>query len=384
MRVTPSVSNTIGFFDKKFEKGQWTEINYADADYLLCRWCAYYLKEEHPSGPYWVRNVGKRSSFKFYDMGNQKRLSLKPGEDAPVDRYIAHQLLRRHDIEETPMTDVFPFVSKVLVIRYGGLGDVLMTLPCVAAAKRNFPHVSFGYSTADPYVRIFEGNEYVDHSYGYEGYDADSYEAVIDLRRVVEVAKDSGVTNRIDIFARYFGVEVEDYSMDYKVTDKDRGEIDAFVPESYVVVQASGSIPRRTPPKAKILEILKGLVEAGLNPVVVDSVVDGDYSLHSVTNLTGKLTIAQLFAVVERADFVIAGDSGVLHVANSLKKRNLGLFGCVESKLRIKGQPHCETIQCNQWSGCEPCNDHQTKTCDRPDLCLAYVPTELILEKVAG
>lgn len=381
MLLTPSRANRIEGFSYSFNQGKWTSIHESDIDYFLCRWCPYLLQEQFNSGPYWIRNVGKRSSFKYYDAGSEKSIRIHNGEDVPVERYIAYQLLRRNDIEPSHTPEILSFSKRALVIRYGGLGDVLMTLPALAAAKAASPRVSFDYSTSDAFVRILEGNPSVDRVFGYTGYNGGDYDLVIDLRRYAEAAEDSASVSRIDIFSRPFGVPITDYSMPYTVFEADREAVRDRVPDRAVVVQASGSIPRRTPPKSKILEIISGLQAMGYSPVVVDNVRDEDYNC--VTNLTGTLTIAELFAVVEMSEFVIAGDSGVLHIANSLKKRNVGLFGCVDHKLRITDQPHCTPIQCNEFSKCGPCNDHQTRQCDRPDLCLASVPTDLILEKVA-
>lgn len=384
MLLTPSKANKINLGSLIFAQGVWTSVPDSELDYLLCRWCPYPLQEDTNSGPYWVRNTGSKTSFKYYNTGSDRRISIKPGKDVAVDRYIAYQLLRRHDIEASPVPEILGKCSKVLVIRYGGLGDVLMTLPGLSKIKAEFPNVSFDYSTSDYLVRLLEGNSAVDRIFGYHGYDGDDYDAVIDLRRTVEIADDSREVSRMDIFARHFGVVVDDYSMPYKVSDKDRGEVDGLVPENPIIVQASGSVPRRTPPKSKILEIIEGIASSGHTPVVVDDRRDDDFSIEGVVNLTGMLTIPQLFAIIERAHSVIAGDSGVLHAANALKKRNVGLFGCVDHRLRVKDQPHCTPIQCNEWSSCSPCNDLQTKQCSRPDLCLAYVPTELIIEKAVG
>jgi len=312
------------------------------------------------------------------------RIRVRPGSDVAVDRYIAYQLLRRSDFVKSPISEILSQCRKALVIRYGGLGDVLMTLPGLMKLKRDFPDVKFDYSTSDYLVRLLDGNPAVDKVFGYHGYDGDDYDVVIDLRRVVEAASDSAETNRIDIFARYFGVTIDDYSMPYYVSDKDRREVDGLVQSDSIIVQASGSIPRRTPPKPKILEIVAGIIRRGYTPVVVDNICDDDYSIEGCVNLTGKLTISQLFAIIEKSYCVIAGDSGILHAANALKKKNVGLFGCVDYRLRVKDQPHCTPIQCNEWSRCGPCNDHQLKQCDRPDLCLAHVPIDLILEKAVG
>ena len=388
MKLTPARAHSIHALGYKFKQDVWTEVSDADLDYLLCRWCPYLFRENFFSGPHWVRNTGtgtgKGSSFRYWERGKEKHIKLPPGEPVPLERHVAYQVLLKSGVEQPPLSDVVSPGERVLVVRNGGLGDVLLTLPALASAKEKLG-VLFDYATADYLVRLPQHNPDIENVFGHHEYNGEDYAAVVDLMRTVEAAGDSPTAHRTDIFARYFGVPAASYKMTYNVIDSERDAIAGMVPDEYTAVQAGGSTPRRVLPKPKTVELLHALVAAGRTPVVVDNIADGTFDVDGAVNLTGKLSIPLMFAVLEKAECVVAGDSGVMHAAVALGTRTIGLFGAVKAELRVKEQPHCTTIQCNDWSGCPPCNDLQLRACSGDaDLCLNSVPIDVILQEVTG
>ncbi len=383
MRLKPTRANSVHSSGYKFRLDKWTEVDDEDLDYLLSRYCPYSLVEDEYSGPYWVVNNSDRKSIRYFVDGRDRYIRLKTGKPEVFERHIAYQLLRSAGVEVPHLRDIVSKGSRVLAIRYGGLGDVLLTLPAIAAMREELG-VRIDYSTSDALIRVVEHNEAIENVFGYHGWAGEDYDAVVDFRRYVEAASDSNSVHRSDLFARLVGVELKSYKMPYSVTDDEREEARSTVDGDYVVVQASGSIPRRTPPKHRTVEIVRRLVEAGKRPVIVDNIRDEDYSIDGAVNLTGTLSIPKLFAIIESASCVVAGDSGVMHAAVAVETRTIGLFGAVDAKLRVKEQPHCTVIQCNDWSGCPPCNDGQKMMCSNSDLCLDSVPIDLVVQEVCG
>ncbi len=53
---------------------------------------------------------------------------------------------------------------------------------------------------------------------------------------------------------------------------------------------------------------------------------------YPVTNITGKDTLKQLFAIMQAADIVISPDSGPMHIANAAQTPVIGLHGATTSK----------------------------------------------------
>jgi heptosyltransferase-1 len=53
-------------------------------------------------------------------------------------------------------------VSRILVVRLGAMGDILHTLPAVAALKQNHPNAELAWLVEPQWLSLLEGNPYVD------------------------------------------------------------------------------------------------------------------------------------------------------------------------------------------------------------------------------
>lgn len=95
-------------------------------------------------------------------------------------------------------------------------------------------------------------------------------------------------------------------------------------------------------------------------------------------DLTGKTTIGQLAAVLERCSLLIAGDSGPLFLASAVGTPVLGLFGPTNGAAfaSVLGQ---ESII---WKPppCSPCRDWNCKSRE----CVLAITVEEVLAKVSG
>jgi len=382
MRLTSVVAESVRVGNLRFSKGEWTDVPSELLHYFLAEECPYLLREERCIGLYHVRYTGdKRQKFVFDDGGDKCTINAVSGGDYAVRRHDAARLLRRQDFIHTPPSDLLPACDSVVIIRHGGLGDVLLSMPMVRQLKATYPKLVVDYATSNQFMeiprRVGGCGQVWDVG---EVYEQAGYDAVFDVRMLVEAAQDSSSVHRSDIFARRLELTLDSYAMPYSVTDTEREEARALigsVKHPVVGVQVAGSIGMRTPSVEKMEEIVSAL---DCTCVMLDHRADDRWD--GEVNLTGRLTVPQLFAVVSECDAVLAGDSGVLHVSNSVGTPVVGLFGSVSAGLRVKDQPNCTTIQCNEFSGCPVCNDHQFNRCTDPSGCLDAVPTDLVVNSV--
>lgn len=382
VRLTPlgpaSVTIGPGKLTKpyKFRRGEWTPVVENDLDYLMSPGCPYRMQEEHEVGKWPIQYNGHRP-LKDAHFGKP----VNPGQKLSVSRGEAIRLLARSDVDY----DLQGLVNarSVLITRYGGLGDIFLSLPAVSEFIRSTPKKYIVYATAAANVPVIEhsglGIEAVSLEQVYSvGAD---FDAVVELSRWVESADDSAASHRADIFARRFGVALSDYRMPYWVREDERAGAEgllAGVKRPLVIVQGSGSVGRRTPPKEQLQSAIQVLRAEGFACGVVDSKRDDAWEVD--VNLTGCLTIPEMMAVLEQADVVVCGDSGVLHASNALGKKTVGLFGSVDAALRVKSQPNCRVISGVYYSGCGPCNDKAH--CPHPEQCLSAVPVDVIVKAV--
>ncbi|HEY2697313.1 MAG TPA: glycosyltransferase family 9 protein [Pseudonocardiaceae bacterium] len=121
------------------------------------------------------------------------------------------------------------------------------------------------------------------------------------------------------------------------VTERDRREADACLaglPRPLVVVHPGATDPRRCWPERGFAEVVGALVDAGCGIAVigtpdeaglVDLIVAGR---RAVRGLAGALSLSGLVGVLDRADVVLANDSGPRHLAEAVGTPTIGLFWC--------------------------------------------------------
>ena len=345
------------------------------------------MQEEHPLSTVDFTVIGTEPvGISVVEGNSQRTLRFTPRKVHTVEAHV-WRAVRRHSAELRQLSAVETLAlrdgkGKVAIHRGGGLGDVLLLTPGIHLLRRTFPEADIWVLTDARNERVFE------HTGDASGvtdlmssYDQAPFDAFVELAGYVELAADQGV-HRSDLFAQALGFTgAESYRMWYTVTDEDREGIVGLVPDvPYVLLQRSGHLPKRNFSQDKLQVLLGIITAAGRHCVVVDNDVSTLPTTDGVTDLSGKTTVAQLGAVVERATVVVAFDSGVLHLANALSRPTVGLFGPVAPDVRVKGQPNCHIITGNGYVGCGPCND---EGCKHPvegghSRCLSAIPPERI------
>jgi heptosyltransferase-2 len=82
--------------------------------------------------------------------------------------------------------------------------------------------------------------------------------------------------------------------------------------------------------------------------------------IEGVVNLAGRTTLAQLPALLEACDIVVAGDTGPLHAAMALGVPVVALFGPTdERQFEFETPGICLTEEC----ACRPCRPHGSRRC---------------------
>jgi len=305
-----------------------------------------------------------------------------PGETVAANGVLSRILKWHSGFSRVPVVEMLQAVPnlRVLVVRNGGLGDVLMTLPCIARLRHDFPAASVSYSTAPGLTRLLTTNPLVDAVYAsLDAYQDGPFGYVLDLGYWAESAPGIERYHRSDIFGHAFGYEdVKGYGFDYRVLDHERAWAQKLVGDKpTVALQVAGSINRRTPPRQWMVEFLSMLHKQGFQTVVFGQRKDPD--LDSELNLTGNPPLWQVFAVLEQCVGIVAGDSGIFHAGNALGKPTVGLFGPVDPKLRTRDQPLCRTVTGNEAANCPPCNDHQLHTCEGYPPCMVLIDKDEVM-----
>lgn len=103
----------------------------------------------------------------------------------------------------------------------------------------------------------------------------------------------------------------------------------------------------------------------------------------AVTNLAGRLSFAELVALVDRAGLVVTNDSGPLHVASALDRPTVALFG-PETPARY-GPLSSRKLVFYAGLACSPCmsvENRKTVDCNYNALCMRSISTDGVWERV--
>ena len=167
-------------------------------------------------------------------------------------------------------------------------------------------------------------------------------------------------TPAVDLIARAVGVEIEDKTLRYVVTDEERGWAERVYPKKgkhRVAIQIEASARNRTYPFHNLQVVAGLLAQAGFEVVLFGAPgaiakVEGPF-----VNLTAdNLTFRQSCAVLSTCDAAVAPDSSLCHVAGALSIPTVATYGPFLLQTRVSYAPSIHAI--NGRAECAPCNHH--------------------------
>ncbi|MFX0084284.1 MAG: glycosyltransferase family 9 protein [Candidatus Hodarchaeota archaeon] len=311
-------------------------------------------------------------------------------------------------------------MSKWLIKRKMGIGDVLMTTPVVSELKKLNPKTEFHYQTMFPELliknsditKIISQNENLN----------ESYDKIIDLNWKVEtIGIGEGVIskneyhniNRIDLFFKAVNMKTPSkVKLVYNVTEEEKKYAkdiwNMLENRKKIVYHINSASPIRTYPIKQTVELLNKLQRNYSIIIVGNNLYDQwrhtefvkEFSefvrIHSmngrILDMTDRTTIRQAAALMSESDLVIAPDSGFIHLAAALDKRTIALFGNITPYLRIKYYEKCDILFPKGEISCIPCGDIYPPPCSNYNevvnndiigaLCMRKISTDSICNLV--
>jgi len=120
--------------------------------------------------------------------------------------------------------------------------------------------------------------------------------------------------------------------------------------------------------------------EAATNSAITRELRDGEPPV-AVVDLTGKTSLLDLICLFQRADLVVGGDTGPLHLAAAVgKPRVVGVYGSTPAGRNGPYGPQCLTVNLGLW--CQPCFE---KICPlSTTACLKELTPETVLAAIEG
>ncbi len=268
-----------------------------------------------------------------------------------------------------PFTDLRPITpasKRILFIRFGGFGDLVLLTPVLRAAKASGAHVAV-CTMATHYGQAVQNLPFVDEIVPYPlPYDkAMEYDAWVFFENAIERNPRAREIHMTDVFAEIAGVAVTDKHPAYAVKASEALWCEATYPRGLkrrVAMQAGTSAACRTYPKPMLGQVAALLLGRGFEVVILGE--KGDVKIPAkvpdgmLILCDAGLTFRQSSAVVNSCDAFVGSDSALLHVAGALDVPGVGLYGPFPWKLRTAYSPSIFALQGQFRHAACPCFHH--------------------------
>jgi len=303
-----------------------------------------------------------------------------------------------HEMEK----EEFPIMIRVeenkilLLIRNGGLGDILMTTLVLKRLKQKYFNYKIYYFCDQAWMDLLKDNPYLDGVFNLKKLPKfPRYDACIDLIEAVEnyyQGEKINRENRIDRFFKLCGVKGNGhYKFNYQVTDEEsRKALSTLSSDGKKVLGLglSAVAPYRNWSLA-YYEELSRMVDSDEWQIFLFSDQTVEWSGSRADNLGGKLKIRELFAYLSICDVVVCGDTGIAHVCAVVDVPNIIFYGAIPSEARCKYYPKAYPMT-SEDTPCIPCWDLQEgdkemfRQCRTPSgaKCMRDIKPEQVLQKI--
>ena len=313
--------------------------------------------------------------------------------------------------------------TKVLIIRFSSIGDIVLTSPVVRCLKNQLEDVEIHYLTKKRHGDLLKANPYIhhihlmDHSLDETIRDLkkENFDCIVDLhnnfrslkvkqalrvkaysfrklniRKLLLTWLKLGRLPKIHIVDRYmdtlkaFHVKNDHEGLDHFIPEKDEIRIDEL-PEDfrkgYVVLVLAGTyFTKRLPVEKYHLLVEKSQIRfvllGGKNEIpIADQIME--WATGNVVNFTGKLKINQSASLIRQAQLVISNDTGLMHIAAAFKKNILSVWGNTVPEFGMVPYMPGELSKILEVEGlpCRPCSKLGFKKCPKKHFkCMREIP----------
>ena len=270
----------------------------------------------------------------------------------------------------------------LLVIRTGGIGDLLFIQPNLIFLKEKYPNSKIIFSCGRQYWSMVKKWECVDEvielPLEFKYFISADYHAVFE--GVIERCRESERVNSYRLFTKWLGLNLPDEKLIPKQNpdEMNKSKVKSILKNEYnleegefIVMQVKASSPIRTPRPELLRKLISKLLDKNYKIVITDSEkveksID-DLFIKKIENNNllnfskHSKEIGDAISLISLSKGVISIDSSLNHIAASLDKPIFGIFGPFLGELRLDTYKNADWI--NSKSECSPCFRHGSKPC---------------------
>jgi lipopolysaccharide heptosyltransferase II len=345
-----------------------------------------------------------------------------------------------------------PEYKRILVIRFSSLGDILLTIPLLKVLRRKFPNAVIDYCTKSEYKDLIKLNPNINSIIAADN-DLDFrklkllkkeltgnlYNLVIDLHnnlRTFYLKLFLGFTSKIIVFRKYsvkkfllvnFKINLikslPSISVRYietlkKITELKESDL-SYQPEIFtnnetktnlIKILGENGIPElknticfipgskhftKTWPPEYYAELINmfdensKIILAGTDKDKVNIDFIKSKTRENVSDLCGKLSLTELTELMKQCRLVICGDTGPMHIADSLNIPLIAIMGSSVREFGFYPQSQSSTVIENTGLKCRPCSHIGKEKCPKGHFkCMKEIKPEavyyLVKEKLSS
>lgn len=248
--------------------------------------------------------------------------------------------------------------KKILLIRAGGFGDLVLMTPIFREIKRRWPTCIVHVSTMPSYAVVLQNLISVDACVNYpvDAASVDQYDAIISFENAIERNPSANKIHMTDLFAEIVGLKkalglaalgghptVEDKRAEYVITQNEMIWLIEQHPrvagKRRLCIQGGASARCRIYPGHKFDKVVNELLKKDWEIFLLGGKGEvklgkGVTNLHNLTD--PGATFRQSCAVINSSDCFLGNDSALLHVAGALGIPAVGLYGSFRADLRTE------------------------------------------------
>lgn len=289
--------------------------------------------------------------------------------------------------------------KRILINRYGGIGDLLCMLPAIYELKVKYPTCQIGIMASYSYLPIFynfptliEGcvNNVVMYN------SIKHFDYFINFDKLIENYPDPNA-NIHDIYAENLYVKMNKNTIDNVVKiNSITTNINDMMRNGIGIQYKSNAIIRDYPIENVIslinlihlkrpneLIYLLGPPDDYINVNYIQSKTNGNVLVNGCGS--SKMNINETFDLIGSLKAVIAPDSSMVHMAGMVNTPIIGLYGPFDSESRMKYYKNAIGIMLK--TECSPCNRHQPlawcKWTSGESLCLKQIEPDIIMSELS-
>lgn len=313
-------------------------------------------------------------------------------------------------------------VRKILFITLSNIGDVILTLPVLSSLRDNFPDAVIDVVVGPRPEQVFKNDPRVSRVFVYDKHarlkdktafvkklKAEKYDLAIDMKTSLLPAL-IGAKNRSGLFSgnrpgikhkrlihldslRPFGITYRKQKNIY-IGESSKDKIEKILQDNGVKhadiligVSPGSRSPLKQWKKEGFADVIINILEnqkykviliGDMNDTGLSKEIMGAVKHPSLIDLTGKTSISELFALIEKFSLLLTCDSAGMHIASDLGVKVVAIFGPTDPNEYGPAGDKDITIRKNL--KCSPCKKAQCKF--ETHECMTAINVEEVLAAV--